>query len=55
MLQVRLESLINSFRLTVSLRMERRGHNSFGAKQLRYPFPKRTRETCITICDELTT
>jgi hypothetical protein len=55
MLQVRSQSLIISFRLTVGLRMERKGHNSSGAKQLCYLLPKRTRETYITICNELTT
>jgi hypothetical protein len=36
MSQARLQSLIDSFRLTVSLRMERGRHNSSGAKQNGY-------------------
>jgi hypothetical protein len=55
MSQVRLQSLTDSFRLTVSLRMERGRHNSSGAKQNCYLLPKRTRETTITISNELTT
>jgi hypothetical protein len=55
MLQVRLQSLIDSFRLVISLRRERRRHNSPGAKQNCYFLPKRTRESRNTICNELTT
>jgi hypothetical protein len=35
----------NSFRLTINLRMERRGHNGSGAKQFYCLFPKRARES----------
>jgi hypothetical protein len=55
MLQVRLQSLIDPFRLTISLRMKRGRHNSPGAKQHCYLLPKRTREPRTTICNELTT
>jgi hypothetical protein len=55
MLQVRLQSLIDSFHLAINLRMERRLYNSLGAKQNCYFLPKRTREFWITICNELTT
>jgi hypothetical protein len=56
MSQVRFQSLIDSFRFNlkaISLRMERR-HHSLGAKQNCYFLPKRTRETTITNCNELT-
>jgi hypothetical protein len=46
--QVCFQSLTNSFRLTICLRMERRGHNSYGAKLFHYPFSKHTRDPRVT-------